>query len=513
MAGSQGLLLWGGICFIYFLKIQISSGQEDKPLMATGASSVEVGTPPSPAPRVPSHSIISGSHFSLRKRRTRNHRIAPPTPTHPPLAPKPRKKPVALYPVGKKSTNNTSHLLSLKLLFGSGLDAPKRKMGAPPAPQSHHPSNGTWKAPVVTREAQDCYATSLQPQGRQSKSDISCAFWRQLIANRQKDMTLSHPRGRPRHRHGSPLWVGPPHAATLSPSALSHRWGEHNNSMFLPFWFIRWKLATTTTVQPSGTGFLRGQPASLQTLSNTTLPHPEHRRSPSNCGKLEVSYAGFGGWRPQRPIRRHSSLNEDLEYRPCYQHRRYKLTASVTIQTSPASTENEKARDTTTTSHSPITSFPSQQPSTFLNHFVWPKVTTTPPPDPRSPPWALQVATPRVNTDHSSHRVRRLTNFQHLLLGSLQSFNSFPSRTITIRRPHQPMPSRPPVTLPPSFALRKRASSSNGIRGPPGLRRGKPIYGYSPFIKDKLSPPVTSVSMNPPLVVTSFSTGSPDSRA
>ncbi|XP_051827665.1 adhesion G protein-coupled receptor E3-like isoform X1 [Antechinus flavipes] len=28
MAGSQGLLLWGGICFIYFLKIQISSGQD-----------------------------------------------------------------------------------------------------------------------------------------------------------------------------------------------------------------------------------------------------------------------------------------------------------------------------------------------------------------------------------------------------------------------------------------------------------------------------------------------------
>ncbi|XP_078007939.1 adhesion G protein-coupled receptor E2-like [Phascolarctos cinereus] len=28
MAGSQGLPLWGGICFIYFLKIQISSSQD-----------------------------------------------------------------------------------------------------------------------------------------------------------------------------------------------------------------------------------------------------------------------------------------------------------------------------------------------------------------------------------------------------------------------------------------------------------------------------------------------------
>ncbi|XP_012399301.1 uncharacterized protein LOC100917314 isoform X1 [Sarcophilus harrisii] len=496
MAGSQGLLLWGGICFIYFLKIQISSGQEDKLLVATGTSSVEVGTSPSPAPRIPSHSINSGSPFSLRKRRTRNHRIAPSTPSHPPLAPKPRKKPVALYPGGQKSTNSTSHLLSLKLLFESGLNVPKHKMGALPALQSHHPPNGTWKAPVVTREAQDCYSTSLQPQWRQSKNAISCAFWRQLIANRQKDMTLSRPPGRPRHRHGSPLWVGPPHVATLAPSALSHRWGEHNDSMFLPLRLLWWQLATTTIAQPSSTGFLQGQPVSPQILSSITLPHPEHRRSPSSCGKLDVSYIGFGGWRPQRPIRRHSSLNEDLKYRPCYQQRLYKLIASVTIQASPASTENEKAQDTTT-SHSPVTSFPSQQPSPLLNHFIWPKVTTPPPPDPRSSPWTLQTATPRVITDHSSHRVRRLINFQDLRVGGLQSFNSSPSRTIIIRRPHQPMPSRPPVTLPPSFALRKRASSSNGIRGPPGLRRGKPIYGYSPFFKDRLSPLVTSVSMYP----------------
>ncbi|XP_007489104.1 uncharacterized protein LOC103105208 isoform X1 [Monodelphis domestica] len=239
MAGSQSLPFWGGICFIFFLKIQISSstgprlyplgklaafrrevGRHDKFLVTTGASPAEAQTP-SPTLRSSALSILSGSHYRLRKGWTRNRNLVPPMPKQQPWVPEwLHRKAVALKHAQWVPFNSTSHNPKITLHLRDiqpPLEQQVDTMGSKSTPQEQQAPKVIWTAPGVIHKPQYCNITSSQPQQGQFDIDKFCLLWRTLHRQSKKVIPPpSRPR-KPRHHHGLPLWVGIYHMTTMAP--------------------------------------------------------------------------------------------------------------------------------------------------------------------------------------------------------------------------------------------------------------------------------------------------------